>query len=321
MERYAQQIKLAGFGEEKQEVLKRGKVLVVGAGGLGCAVLQTLTAMGVGTLGIADGDSVSLSNLSRQVLYTPEDVGKPKNCSARARLRQQNPDVLIETYEWLTSENALRTIQSYQLVVDASDNFTTRYLINDVCVSLGLPFVVGAVDAFSGHVSTFNWQGSPTYRDLFPTLCYCNSCEVQGVLGVLPNLIGQLQALEVIKIITGLDTPLAGQLLCFDGKTFKTVTYSKQEFSVVKTIAYSELETLHEYQLVDVRTVEEREAFHIGGMHPLDMDKLDPSKPIVVYCRRGVRSLKVAKQIEKKWPASEVYSLEGGVEHLRQKSG
>ncbi len=321
MERYAQQIKLDGFGHEKQEALRQGKVLVVGAGGLGCAVLQTLTAMGVGTLGIADGDCVSLSNLSRQLLYTPEDVGKAKNRRARARLRQQNPDVQIETHEWLTSDNALRTVQPYQLVVDASDNFTTRYLINDVCVSLGLPFVVGAVDAFSGHVSTFNWQGSPTYRDLFPTLCYCNSCEEQGVLGVLPNLIGQLQALEVVKLLTGLDTPLAGKLLCFDGNAFKTVTYSKQGFSVVKTILYEELETLNEYQLVDVRTSEEREEFHIGGMHPLDMDRLDLSKPIVVYCRRGFRSLRAAEQIEKRMPEAEVYSLEGGIEHLRQKSG
>lgn len=318
MERYAQQIQLEGFGLEKQKALQEGKVLVVGAGGLGCAVLQTLTAMGVGTIGVADGDVVAASNLHRQILYTPEDLGQPKSFVAKRRLTKQNPDIQVDIYGEISQANAPAIFSPYQVIVDASDNFSTRYLVNDVCVQLNLPFVSGGVEKFSGHLSTFNWRASPTYRDLFPTPPDCCSCKEGGVLGVIPNLIGQLQALEVVKLLTGIGRPLAGELLCFDAGTFKTLNYTKQTQSFVREIRAEQLSSLGLYQLVDVRTLEEREHFHIGGLHLPDVEssllnQLDPKKPIVVYCRSGKRSLRAAFLIQNKLNAHEVYSLEKGI--------
>lgn len=319
MERYLQHIKLDGFGLEKQDALKKGKILVIGAGGLGCAVLQMLVAMGVETIGIADNDIISIGNLHRQILYTPDDIGRFKTVIARERLIKQNPAINIQTYGQITSTNAVTIFDAYDVIVDATDNFTARYVINDACVCLQLPFVVGAVEKFSGQISTFNWQGSPTYRDLFPTPSSCKNCEEVGVLGVIPNIIGHLQALEVVKLLTGIGAPLAGQLLTFDGNCFKTIQYSKQKFSIVKQIPFSHLSTLKDYQLVDVRSEEERALFHIGGIHLTDLqslEQLNPSKPIVVYCRSGNCSLHAAYLIQKRIFATRIYSLEGGIERL-----
>ncbi len=164
MERYLQQIKLEGFGSQKQKELLKGKVLVVGAGGLGCPVLQTLNAMGVGTLGIADSDHIHLNNLYRQPLYTPADVGKNKAETAQKWLAQQNPATTIVLYPRLTSANSLEICNPFDVIVDATDNFPSRYLINDTCIQLGLPFVSGGVEKYGGQVATFNWKNSPSLR-------------------------------------------------------------------------------------------------------------------------------------------------------------
>ncbi|MBD0294073.1 MAG: HesA/MoeB/ThiF family protein, partial [Flavisolibacter sp.] len=211
-ERYQRQVILQEFGEAGQQKLLQAKVLVIGAGGLGCPVLQYLAAAGVGVVGIADDDIVSLTNLHRQVLYSMSDIGKSKVERAAAILRQLNPDIEIIPYHLrLTNKNALDIITAYDIVVDATDNFPTRYLLNDACVLLSKPLIYGAVSKFEGQVAVFNGVGSSgeksvNYRDLFPVPPQEDevpNCAEAGVLGVLPGIIGSLQAGEVIKLITG----------------------------------------------------------------------------------------------------------------------
>jgi len=226
MERYSRQIILDEIGLLGQEKLAAAKVLVVGAGGLGCPVLQYLVAAGVGKIGIADGDVVSISNLHRQVLYSTKDVGKPKVECAKARLLAQNPEVKIDVYnEFISEENAAEIIAKYDIVVDGTDQIPVRYLWNDVCTTLAKPWVYGAIHKFEGQVSVFNFQGGPSYRDLFPeqpAVRSIPSCAENGVLGVLPGMIGLVQATEVLKIILGFGEVLSGKLWLFNAKTMKS---------------------------------------------------------------------------------------------------
>jgi len=214
MNRYDRQVRLQGFGAEKQELLKNAAVLVVGAGGLGVPVLQYLTAMGVGKIGIVEADKISITNLHRQVLYQTEDAGKPKLDTAIDRLKTQNPDVtFIPHPAFITPANALGIIGGYDVVVDCSDNFATRYLVSDACVIAGKPLVYGAIYAFEGQVSVFNYKGSASYRCLFPEPGVAPDCNTVGVLGVLPGIVGCYQANEVVKVVCGIGEPLANQLL------------------------------------------------------------------------------------------------------------
>jgi molybdopterin/thiamine biosynthesis adenylyltransferase/rhodanese-related sulfurtransferase len=224
-ERYQKHLNLPEIGPAGQLKLKNARVLVVGAGGLGCPVLLYLTAAGVGTIGIIDPDVVDLSNLQRQVLYTTDEVGKPKAKMAASHLNRLNPDLSFDTHTTaLESSNARSIIDSYDIVVDCTDNFKVRYLVNDVCVTLGKPFVYGAIYRFEGQVAVFNadlgmGRRGPTYRCLFPE--YPNDIEIPncsdtGVLGVLPGVIGTYQASEVIKLITGIGQPLTEHLLMID---------------------------------------------------------------------------------------------------------
>ncbi|HET8735821.1 MAG TPA: HesA/MoeB/ThiF family protein [Pricia sp.] len=231
-ERYNRQTILTGFGEEAQKKLRRSKVLVVGAGGLGIPVLTYLNAMGVGTLGIVDDDIVSVSNLHRQVLYCEGDVGRPKVAVTLEKLKAQNSDTLLRAHNsFLSRDNALQIITGYDVVVDASDNFPARYLVNDACVILKKPFVYGALHGFEGQVSVFNYQGGPTYRCLFPTMPGPDEvpdCNENGVLGILPGIIGNFQALETVKVMTGVGEPLSGKLLLFDAlsNSFQKIGFS-----------------------------------------------------------------------------------------------
>ena len=227
-ERYQRQIILPDVGEAGQRKLLQAKVLVVGAGGLGCPVLQYLAAAGVGTIGIVDDDTVALSNLHRQVLYDTADIGLPKAERAALKLHRLNPDVQLHTYTMrLTNQNALELIEAYDIIVDGTDNFASRYLINDACVLLGKPLVYGAVSKFEGQVAVFNSiaaDGGRTanYRDLFPVppaMGEVLNCAESGVLGVLPGLIGTMQAAEVLKLITGLGQPLLNCLLTYNALT------------------------------------------------------------------------------------------------------
>ena len=226
MSRYQRHIALDEVGEIGQQKLSNARVLVVGAGGLGCPVLQYLAAAGVGTIGIVDGDFVNESNLQRQILYKTVDVGQPKaDCASRA-LTALNPLVNTKPMaDFLTSKNAIEIVDNYDIVVDGTDQIHTRYLLDDVCWLLDKPLVYGAIHKFEGQVSVFNYQNGPTYRDLFPTPPNPESiptCNDVGVLGVLPGIMGNMQANEVLKIILGYGEVLSGKLWLFNAKTNTT---------------------------------------------------------------------------------------------------
>jgi sulfur-carrier protein adenylyltransferase/sulfurtransferase len=220
LQRYHRHLILPGVGEEGQRRLKAARVLLVGAGGLGSPAALYLAAAGVGHVGVVDADAVELSNLQRQVLHGTRDVGRAKVASARERLRELNPHVAVATYHTrLTSANALELLRDYDIVVDGSDNFPTRYLISDACVLLGIPNVYGSVTRFEGQASVFGTEEGPCYRCLFPeppAPGLVPDCAEGGVFGVLPGMIGVIQATETIKLITGAGEPLVGRLLLVD---------------------------------------------------------------------------------------------------------
>ena len=234
LERYSRHIIIPEFNIEGQRKLKKARVLVVGTGGLGSPLLLYLTAAGVGTIGIVDFDVVDLSNLQRQVLFSTDDIGKPKVEAAKTRLSALNPFVNFEIFNTrLDSTNALSIISAFDIVADGTDNFPTRYLVNDACVLTGKVNVFASIFRFEGQASVFNFpypDGSrgPNYRDLFPSpppAGLVPSCAEGGVIGVLPGILGSLQANEVIKVISGVGTTLAGKLFQFDAAEFKTRIY------------------------------------------------------------------------------------------------
>lgn len=328
--RYARHFVLPDIGEAGQQKIKAAKVLVVGAGGLGCPVLQYLVAAGVGQIGIVDFDKVSISNLQRQILFSTSDVGAYKAEVAKQKLTALNPFVQIDTFlEPFTAENAIQLVSPYDIVVDATDNFTTRYLVNDACVLMGKVSVYGAIFRFDGQVAVFNCptaEGrSPNYRDLFPTpppVDTVPNCAEGGVLGVLAGTIGCMQANEVIKVITGVGQPLVGRLALFDTLRFnmQVIQFVKRpDTAITELVTYdgfcataddlimtykqfAELKRKGEqYQLVDVRTYEEREEGHCGGVHiPLDelearVKELHNNEWVLLYCKTGKRSLRAAQ--------------------------
>ena len=345
-ERYMRQTSLAEFGSEAQSKLHRAKVLVVGAGGLGIPVLQYLNAMGIGTLGIVEHDTVDITNLHRQVLYDEKDVGKSKIQAVSNKLTQQNSATKIALFDtFLNVENALEIITNFDLVMDCSDNFPTRYLVNDACVILNKPFVYGALHGFEGQVSVFNFNGGPTYRCLFPDMpdpSQIPDCNTNGVLGIIPGIVGNFQALEAVKMLTGIGDVLSGSLLIYNGLSQNIY---KVKFPLVpenldikklqknydfetcyrhQTISGAALANLIEsdkkLQLIDVRTTEEFLQFHIDNSQniPLDMlesrlDEIDFSKAVCMICQSGLRSLKAIQILQKNHPISELYNLEGGL--------
>ncbi|HEX5068934.1 MAG TPA: molybdopterin-synthase adenylyltransferase MoeB [Vicinamibacterales bacterium] len=218
--RYSRHTLLPEFGMKGQTALKSGRVLIVGAGGLGSPAALYLAAAGVGTIGIVDFDAVDETNLQRQILYGTPDVGQPKVAVAASRLREANPHIAIEEHaEALDASNAVRLISDYDVVLDGTDNFSTRYLVNDACVMARRPNVYGSVFRFEGQVSVFGTPGGPCYRCLHPEpppAGLIPNCAEAGVLGVLPGVIGTLQATEAIKVLTGVGEPLAGRLLLYD---------------------------------------------------------------------------------------------------------
>jgi adenylyltransferase/sulfurtransferase len=224
-DRYQRQMILKEFGDAAQQKLLHAKVLVIGAGGLGCAALQYITAAGAGTLGIVDDDTVALNNLQRQVLYTVNDIGESKAERAASRLGELNPAIEIISYNVrLTPQNTLDLFRTFDIILDGTDNFSTRYMINDACVLLKKPLVYGAVSQYEGQVAVFNCRRTEgdlaaNYRDLFPRPPKDDevlNCEEAGVLGVLPGIIGTMMATETIKIITGIGEPLINALLTYN---------------------------------------------------------------------------------------------------------
>lgn len=240
--RYSRHILLEKVGLEGQEKLKGAKVLVIGAGGLGCPVLQYLTAAGIGTIGIIDFDIVDESNLQRQILFNTDDIGQSKAERAALHLSKQNPYVRFNVYnEKLTTKNALNLFSQYDIVLDGTDNFSIRYLINDACVITDTPLVYGAIFKFEGQVTVFNYKNGPTYRCLFPDPPLAGSvpnCSDVGVIGVLPGIIGTQQANEAIKIILEIGEPLSGRLLTYNSlnNSFLTLNIARSEEQVEKVL-------------------------------------------------------------------------------------
>jgi sulfur-carrier protein adenylyltransferase/sulfurtransferase len=341
LRRYNRHIILPEIGIEGQEKLKAARVLVIGAGGLGCPVLLYLTAAGVGEIGIVDDDVVDESNLQRQVLYATGDIKKNKADTAVENLKAQNPHIKFTGYkERLTSANALKIIAAYDIVIDGSDNFPTRYLVNDACVILNKPLVFGSVFKFEGQVSVFNYKNGPTYRCLYPqppAPGEVPDCSEIGVMGVLPGMVGLLQANETIKIITGLGQVLNGKVLQFNTLTMSFETFSfelnpenkkitaladYQQFCGmgVQEISPEELKLRTErhdkFQLIDVREESEYNMQNWGGrLIPLgqlkeNLHRISTKIPVIVHCQSGVRSKKAAEILISNG-FNEVYSVKG----------
>jgi len=341
LSRYSCQMALPGFGEAAQQLLYNAKVLIVGAGGLGCPAAQYLTAAGIGTLGIADNDVVSTSNLHRQILFTPGDEGKKKATVAAERLQQQNPGIKIIPHDVrVTSTNVVALIGQYDIVVDCTDNFETRYLLNDACVLSGIPVVYGAIYQFEGQVAVWNIQyadgtSSPNYRDLFPQVnaTQIPDCAEGGVIPSLAGIIGCMQANEVIKHITQTGEVLTGKVLIFDAQTIqsrviKIGTVTKTNISAlvpttnIPTMTVAEVKQglqNNTLELLDIRTDQERDEIDIGGEH-IEADELQDNwdhinngSTKVLYCSSGKRSAEAVKMIKQKFPGAKVFSLEGGL--------
>jgi len=352
--RYQKHLLLPQIGLEGQLKLKSAKVLVVGAGGLGCPVLLYLSAAGVGKIGILDADSVDMTNLQRQVLYKVEDIGSSKATTAASHLLEMNDAIEYEPVEQnLKIENAENFIKNYDIIVDCTDNFTARYLINDYCVKLDKPFVYGAIHQFEGQVSVFNFKDNdgnlgPTYRCLFPeqpSELEIPNCATIGVLGILPGMLGMYQANEVIKIITGIGTVLSGQLLMIDllENTFQKIKVSRKKNAEViifpagekntqiinkqalkKSMSVQELHQRIEKQenifILDVRNLDEYETCRIQNSVlipmsniPTNVKHIPKDKTVVVYCHHGFRSASVIEYLSQNHGFKNLQNLMGGI--------
>jgi adenylyltransferase/sulfurtransferase len=355
--RYSRHLILPDVGVEGQRKLKAARVLLIGAGGLGSPAALYLAAAGVGTLGIVDFDVVDKTNLQRQVLHGTSTVGVPKLESARERIQDLNPNVQVEGFETrLTAENALDIIREFDIVADGTDNFPTRYLVNDACVLLGKPNVYGSIFRFEGQASVFYAERGPCYRCLYaepPPPGLVPSCAEGGVLGVLPGIIGSIQAMETLKLILGVGEPLIGRLVLFDALklVFRELQLEKDPDcpvcgshpTVTELIDYEAfcgigaepayegaeigaLELRDEWRrnpdllVLDVRDRHEYEIVHLDGavLVPLSelpdrLSELDGHKEIVTHCHHGARSLK-ALEILKAAGFAKVRSLRGGID-------
>ncbi len=346
MERYSRHIVLEEIGQIGQDKISLAKVLVIGAGGLGCPVLQYLAAAGIGTLGIVDFDIVEESNLQRQILFGTSSLGRNKALAAKKRLEDLNPKINIVAYpEKLTPHNALELFNSYDIIVDGTDNFVTRYLISDAAIITNRPVVYGAIYKFEGQVAVFNHQDGPSYRCLFanaPKAGSVANCSEVGVLGVLPGIIGAMQANEVLKIVLGFDGILSGKLLCYNAKTSESVSLklAKSPNEISKVLArkdsFSEYNyeafckapepeitmtqaiQLKDVQFIDVREKDELPAILLEncvqiplGKLEQNLDKIHSDKSNIIFCQTGNRSQK-AVTILNKHNMHNCHSLKGG---------
>lgn len=354
MNRYARHISLSEIGETGQQKLLNSKVLMVGAGGLGCPALQYLAAAGIGTIGIIDGDTVDETNLQRQIIFSTTDIGRKKVEAAKERLSALNPDVSINIYpEDLTPKNAIEIISEYNIVIDGTDNFATRYLVNDACVKLEKPFVYGAIHKFEGQVSVFNFKDGPTYRCLFPDSPAADqipNCSEVGVLGILPGVIGTYQATEAIKIILGIGETLSGKLKVINllSNSEQTIGFSRNEEQIEKaknidlenSYANASCATLDEVSpkelrqwlangkeinLLDVREAHETpkldhpNVIYIPlGQIPSRLKELPIDKPLIILCQRGIRSQQAIEFLKNNDYPNELINLEGGMAAIQQ---
>jgi molybdopterin/thiamine biosynthesis adenylyltransferase/rhodanese-related sulfurtransferase len=365
--RYSRHLILSEIGMEGQKRLKAARALCIGAGGLGSPVAMYLAAAGVGTLGIVDFDLVDFSNLQRQILHSTPDVGRSKLLSAKSRLNALNPDVNVVLHDAaLDSTNAIGILQDYDVIVDGTDNFPTRYLVNDACVILGKPTAYGAIFRFEGQASVFATAGGPCYRCLYPEPPppgLVPTCAEAGVLGVLPGIIGTIQATETLKLILGIGETLAGRLIILDAlrMKFRELKLKKdpecpvcgehptirelidyEEFCGLKRkddapaapppdfhIAPEELKRRlasgDDLTLVDVREPQEYDIVRLPGaiLMPLGelerrLSELDPSRELVVYCHKGIRSVRAVAYM-RHVGLSRARNLVGGIDEWTDK--
>ena len=361
-ERYARHYALSDFGFEGQQKLLNAQVLVIGAGGLGCPVLQYLVASGIGTIGIVDHDIVSLSNLQRQTLYSTDDVGKKKVEVASQKLQQLNPEIKINIYPLeVTSKNAWEIISDYEIIVDCTDNFSTRYLINDVCILLEKPLIFGAIYKYEGQITVFNAnpknENSINYRHLFPNPPKpeeVQNCNDVGVLGVLPGMIGMMQANEVIKLITGLGEILDGKLLTFNMLNHEIFTldisnensvkdlipenrdaFESTDYNVVCGVSFKNIEDLNPDDFIEKISNENTliiDVREMGELPKADFEHIKipfselngrlseiKNENLILFCQSGKRSLKAAEILFNHFGNQKKIShLKGGIIALQQ---
>jgi adenylyltransferase/sulfurtransferase len=350
--RYNRQIILSEIGPVGQEKISKTKVLVVGAGGLGCPILQYLTAAGIGTIGIIDFDVVEASNLQRQVLFGTSSLGQNKAEAAKKRLEDLNNTIKIQAYPYkLNYQNALDLFHLYDIIVDGSDNFETRYLVNDACILTNKPLVYGAIFKFEGQVSVFNYQNGASYRCLFPNKPKKEAvpnCSQLGVLGVLPGIIGSMQANEVLKIILGIGTVLSGKLLCFNAltnetsilkiakseKTIFAVLNAKDEFhkthlnvdckTAPTSISINDVFNKKNIQFIDVREADELPKIDLFDVVEIPLgelehrlDKISLEKETYCFCQSGTRS-EQAVAILRKHNITNCYNIQEGASEIIQ---
>lgn len=353
MNRFERQYILPGFGQASQQKLLDAKVLVVGAGGLGCPALLYLSAAGIGTIGIVDGDQISVSNLNRQVLFGHEDLGKNKASTAAKIISAKYPYLKINVIsEFLRTDNILSILQEYDLIVDGSDNFPTRYLINDACVLLGKPLVFGAIYQNEGQVAIFNTKGktSVNYRDIYPVAPAPEevpNCNETGVLGVLPGTIGTMMASETIKLLTGYGKTLSDKMLFYNllnhasyqvelSKNPDSEKHHPQSAEALLQMDYADfcgidsqatwqeaatlLQTKERSILIDVRADGELPQMDSIEYIRIESDQIEVRKNelssyqnVLLFCQTGIRSLKAAKILQSQFPDKNIQSIEGGI--------
>jgi adenylyltransferase/sulfurtransferase len=341
--RYSRQLRLPEVGVAGQEKLKAAKVLVIGAGGLGSPVIFYLSAAGVGTIGVVDYDLVDVTNLQRQILYSIDDYDKPKPLAAAERVKLLNPNVTIKPHFLkLSKKNILKLFKDYDVIVDCTDNFSTRYLINDACVIADKPLVYGAVFKFEGQVTIFNYKNGPTLRCLYPEPPHpleVPSCAEAGVIGCIAGIIGGLQANETIKLILGVGDLLSGKIF-----TLQSLYFHKQLIPIVrdpvasdikelgnyedyclsgdanvKQITYDDLlEMISENKKVQVIDIREPDKYKDFGVKSINIpyyeiaDKIhliSKDQPVVFYCTFGVKSENVINYLQSKYKFENLYSL------------
>lgn len=350
MKRYQRQIALPEIGTTGQQKLTDATVLVIGAGGLGCPVLQSLAAAGVGTIGVVDGDFVEESNLNRQFLYTLSDCGKNKAIAAQEAILKQNQNITIIPFaRHFNRENAFEIVSDFQIIVDCTDNLQTRYLINDVALVKGIPMVYASIHQFEGQLSVFNFQNGPTYRCLFPekTNFVSVSCEEAGVLGVIPNVVGVMQANEVLKIILRIGEVLSGKLWLYDGlhASIQTISIQKNALEIqhglqnglslrkqtqsneVKGVDESDFFAAIEFPenlIIDLREDFEEPKLNLPNVQnvPIDqlekfLEKIGKNQKIILLCQYGNKSQLAANYILK-MGFNHVSHLQRGIESLEQ---
>jgi adenylyltransferase/sulfurtransferase len=336
MKRYERQITLPEIGITGQQKLAEAKVLIIGVGGLGCPVLQNLVGAGVGTIGLVDGDVVEETNLHRQFLYSLNDCGRNKVEVAAEVVLKQNPEVeIIQHYVYFAKENCLEIVSDYQIIIDCSDNIATRYLINDVAVTKEIPMVYASIHKFEGQLSVFNYQNGPTYRCLFPEderLDAIPNCNDSGVLGVLPNVLGAMQANEVLKIILEIGAVLSGELILYNSldnsfqniKIQKDTTFNNKNIFINKSFSVTDLFANINSLIIDIREEYEEPKLDLENIKNVPLSKLDDflknidsSQEIILVCQHGVRSELAVDYLIKKG-FTNVFHLQNGIESIKR---